>query len=215
MDHFYHKIKRILDIFVSMVFLILLSPVILLITVLLIFANGGKPIFYQRRPGRNEKIFTIYKFKTMTDARDSEGNLLPDGKRLTQIGRLIRKSSLDEIPQLFNVLKGDMSFIGPRPLIIRYLPYYTEEEKIRHSVRPGISGLAQVSGRNVLKWDDRLKKDIEYVENLSFFLDMKILLLTFLKVVQSKDVVVDPTVLMPALDEERKSRMNGIQASAT
>lgn len=215
MDHFYHKIKRILDIFVSMVFLILLSPVILLITVLLIFANGGKPIFYQRRPGRNEKIFTIYKFKTMTDARDSEGNLLPDGQRLTQIGRLIRKSSLDEIPQLFNVLKGDMSFIGPRPLIIRYLPYYTEEEKIRHSVRPGISGLAQVSGRNVLKWDDRLKKDIEYVENLSFFLDMKILLLTFLKVVQSKDVVVDPTVLMPALDEERKSRMNGIQASAT
>ena len=215
MDHFYHKIKRILDIFVSMVFLILLSPVILLITVLLIFANGGKPIFYQRRPGRNEKIFTIYKFKTMTDGRDSEGNLLPDGQRLTQIGRLIRKSSLDEIPQLFNVLKGDMSFIGPRPLIIRYLPYYPEEEKIRHSVRPGISGLAQVSGRNVLKWDDRLKKDIEYVENLSFFLDMKILLLTFLKVVQSKDVVVDPTVLMPALDEERKSRMNGIQASAT
>jgi lipopolysaccharide/colanic/teichoic acid biosynthesis glycosyltransferase len=204
-----------LDVLMAIVFLVLLSPIILAITILLTIANNGKPIFFQRRPGMHERIFTIYKFKTMTDKTDSEGNLLPDGQRLTTIGRLIRKTSLDEIPQLFNVLLGDMSFIGPRPLIIRYLPYYTEKEKVRHSVRPGISGLAQVSGRNVLKWDDRLKKDIEYVENLSLSLDLKILFLTVLKVVQSKDVVVDPTVLMPALDVERKAKTGSIQTTST
>ena len=207
MPKIYPFIKRILDFVAALLLLVILSPIIVIVFILLLFANSGKPIFYQKRPGKNERIFTIYKFKTMTDKKDENGKLLPDGQRLTKIGILIRKTSLDEIPQLFNVLKGDMSFIGPRPLIIRYLPYYTEKEQIRHSVRPGISGLAQVSGRNVLRWDDRLKKDIEYVENLSFLLDVKILFLTVLKVIQSKDIVVDPTVLMPALDVERKQKM--------
>ena len=144
----------------------------------------------------------------MTDKTDQDGNLLPDGQRVTRIGSFIRKTSLDEIPQLFNVLKGDMSFVGPRPLLVRYLPYYTPKEKIRHSVRPGISGLAQVSvERNVLKWDQRFRLDIEYVENISFLLDLKILFWTFLKVIRPKDVIVDPTVVLPALDVERKSQM--------
>lgn len=202
----YPFIKRILDILGSLIMLAILSPVFLLIMVSLLIVNRGKPFFTQERPGRDQKIFKICKFKTMTDATDEKGQLLPDGKRLTKLGILIRKSSLDELPQLFNVLKGDMSFIGPRPLMVRYLPYYTEKENIRHSVRPGISGLAQVSGRNVLKWDDRLQKDIEYVENLSLFLDLKILFLTVLKVLQTRDVVVDPTILMPALDVERQDK---------
>jgi lipopolysaccharide/colanic/teichoic acid biosynthesis glycosyltransferase len=208
MDSIYPFIKRTLDIFTAAILLILLSPVILILTLLLSIVNNGSPVFYQRRPGKNEKIFTICKFKTMTDKTDQEGNLLPDGQRLTKVGSIIRKTSLDEIPQLFNVLKGDMSFVGPRPLLVRYLPYYTAKEKIRHSVRPGISGLAQVSvERNVLNWDQRFKLDIEYVENLSFLLDLKILFLTFLKVIRPKDVVVDPTAVLPALDVERKSQM--------
>lgn len=200
----YHAFKRALDFTCGLIGLLILSPIIIIVFILLLFANAGKPIFFQKRPGKNEKIFTIYKFKTMNDKTDSNGELLPDGKRLTPVGGFIRKTSFDEIPQLFNILKGDMSFIGPRPLIIRYLPYYTSEEKIRHSIRPGISGLAQISGRNLLKWDDRLKKDIEYVKNISFQLDLKILFKTILKVIQSKDIVVDSTSNMLALDEERK-----------
>ena len=208
MNSIYPFIKRILDIFTASIFLILLSPIILILAILLSIVNSGSPIFYQRRPGKDERIFTICKFKTMTDKKDKNGDLLPDGQRLTKIGSIIRKTSLDEIPQLFNVLKGDMSFIGPRPLLVRYLPYYTPKEKARHSVRPGISGLAQVSvERNVLKWDQRFKLDIEYVENLSFFLDLKILYWTFLKIIRPKDVVVDPTVVLPALDVERKSQL--------
>jgi len=208
MNSIYPFIKRLLDIFTASIFLILLSPIILILAILLSIVNSGSPIFYQRRPGKDERIFTICKFKTMTDKKDKNGDLLPDGQRLTKIGSIIRKTSLDEIPQLFNVLKGDMSFIGPRPLLVRYLPYYTPKEKARHSVRPGISGLAQVSvERNVLKWDQRFKLDIEYVENLSFFLDLKILYWTFLKIIRPKDVVVDPTVVLPALDVERKSQL--------
>lgn len=203
---FYPLIKRGLDFVGALILLIIFSPVFIIIYILLLFANKGKPIFYQKRPGKNQKIFTIFKFKTMTDEKDENGELLPDGQRLTKIGIFIRKTSLDEIPQLFNVLKGDMSFIGPRPLLIRYLPYYTKREQLRHSVRPGISGLAQVSGRNLLKWDDKLKKDIEYAENLSFPLDMKIVFQTVLKVIQSKDIVVDPTDMMPALDIERQHK---------
>ncbi|MDM9632787.1 sugar transferase [Robiginitalea aurantiaca] len=208
MKSIYPFVKRTLDAFTAAILLILLSPIILLLFLLLSIANNGSPIFYQRRPGKDEKIFTICKFKTMTDKTDQDGNLLPDGQRVTRIGSFIRKTSLDEIPQLFNVLKGDMSFVGPRPLLVRYLPYYTPKEKIRHSVRPGISGLAQVSvERNVLKWDQRFRLDIEYVENISFLLDLKILFWTFLKVIRPKDVIVDPTVVLPALDVERKSQM--------
>lgn len=214
MRSLYPFIKRTLDIFTAAIFLVVLSPIILIVTLLLSIVNNGKPIFFQKRPGKNEKIFTIFKFKTMTDKTDGEGNLLPDGQRITTVGSFIRKTSLDEIPQLFNVLKGDMSFIGPRPLLVRYLPYYTEVEKIRHSVRPGISGLAQVSSeRNVLKWDARLKKDIEYVENLSFSLDLKILFMTFLRVIRSKDVVVDPASVLPALDEERKTNFEMVNSA--
>lgn len=214
MRSLYPFIKRTLDIFTAAIFLVVLSPIILIVTLLLSIVNNGKPIFYQKRPGKNEIIFTIFKFKTMTDKTDGEGNLLPDGQRITTVGSFIRKTSLDEIPQLFNVLKGDMSFIGPRPLLVRYLPYYTEVEKIRHSVRPGISGLAQVSSeRNVLKWDARLKKDIEYVENLSFSLDLKILFMTFLRVIRSKDVVVDPASVLPALDEERKTNFEMVNSA--
>lgn len=203
----YPIIKRVFDFITALLVILVFLPIILLIFILLMLANNGKPFFRQQRPGKDQKIFTIYKFKTMNDKTDSNGNLLPDGKRLTKVGIIIRKTSLDELPQLFNVLKGDMSFIGPRPLMIRYLPYYTEREQLRHSVRPGISGLAQVSGRNALSWDKRLEKDIEYVENLSFLLDSKILLLTVLKVIQSRDVSVDPTILMPAFDVERKLKM--------
>ncbi|WP_281542985.1 sugar transferase [Maribacter aestuarii] len=207
MPRIYPIVKRSLDFFTALLVLVVFSPIILLIFVMLLFANEGKPFFQQQRPGRHKKVFTINKFKTMNDKKDASGKLLPDGKRLTPIGIIIRKTSLDELPQLFNVLKGDMSFVGPRPLLVRYLPFYTKEEELRHTVRPGISGLAQVSGRNTVKWDDRLKLDIEYVENLSFWLDMKILLLTVLRVIQSKDVSVDPTVLMPALDVERSIKM--------
>lgn len=170
----------------------------------LFFLNGGKPFFSQKRPGKNEKIFSIHKFKTMTDKKDANGNLLPDGERLTLVGKILRMTSLDELPQLINVLKGDMSFIGPRPLLVKYLPYYTEKEKLRHSVRPGLTGLAQVSGRNFLTWDARLQKDVDYVENLSLGQDISIFFKTVKKVLLRKDVVVDATVVMKNLAETRK-----------
>lgn len=183
--------KRLGDLLASIVLLVLFSPIIIIITILLFFANNGKPFFLQKRPGKNERIFAIIKFKTMNDKKDENGVLLGDSERLTKMGSFVRKTSLDELLQLINVLKGEMSLIGPRPLLIRYLPYYSEEEKIRHSVRPGITGLAQVSGRNLLEWDKRLKKDIEYVTNMSFKLDLSILIKTFLNVVKAKDIQVD------------------------
>ena len=195
--------KRFIDFLASLTLLVLLSPLLLLISVLLFFANSGKVFFVQRRPGKDEKIFSIVKFKTMNDKKDAEGNLLPDRDRLTVIGRIIRKTSLDEVPQLFNVLKGDMSLIGPRPLLPKYLPYYTDRERKRHSVLPGITGLAQVSGRNLLNWDQRLQKDAEYVEQLSFGLDMKIFFQTIINVIRSKDNVADPSSLLLDLDEQR------------
>lgn len=156
----------------------------------LFFANNGKPFFFQKRPGLNERIFEIIKFKTMNDKRDKDGKLLPDAKRLTKIGSFVRKTSLDEIPQLINVLKGDMSLIGPRPLLTKYLPYYTEREKLRHTVRPGITGLAQINGRNNISWDDKLEMDAQYVEKISFTNDLKILLKTIQNVISQKDIVV-------------------------
>ena len=170
--------KRIFDVLAALIGLIFLSPIILVLILVLAIVNKGNPCFAQKRPEKNEKIFTIFKFKTMNDSKDTNGNVLPDNERLTPLGKFIRKASLDEIPQLINVFIGDMSFIGPRPLLIRYLPYQTPNEKKRHQIRPGITGLAQISGRNLLNWDDRLKKDVEYVENISFLNDFSILLKT-------------------------------------
>ncbi len=198
-----HFFKSVFDFSVALIALIVASPVFILVTICLWFLNSGEPFFKQKRPGKNEKIFSIFKFKTMTNATDANGNLLPDRERLTSVGKLIRKTSLDELPQLINILKGDMSFIGPRPLLVRYLPFYSLNEKKRHSIKPGITGLAQISGRNLLNWDDRLQKDIDYVENMSFALDLKIILKTIKNVLTSKDVVVDPNAVIKDLDEIR------------
>ena len=195
--------KRFFDFSFAFFLLLLFSPLIISITIFLFIVNDKKPFFVQSRPGLNEKVFKILKFKTMNDRKDTNGKLLSDGERLTTVGKIIRKTSLDELPQLINVLKGDMSFIGPRPLLIRYLPFYSEEEKLRHTVRPGITGLAQVSGRNLLGWDKRLQTDIEYVNNLSLLVDISIFFKTIKKVVKSEDIVVDAQTVMLPLDEER------------
>lgn len=200
-------IKRVLDFVFALLLLILLSPLLLVVTIWLHFANKGAGAFFtQERPGKDEKVFRLYKFKSMTDERDVEGNLLPDAERITRVGRFVRSTSIDELPQLLNVLKGDMSFIGPRPLLVRYLPYYTEREHHRHDVRPGITGLSQVSGRNNLKWDERLEMDVKYVEELCFLLDLRIALNTVKKVFGQENIVVvmDPTVNVP-LDEYRRN----------
>lgn len=195
--------KRLMDLLISSIVILVLLPVILFLSIALFFLNHGKPFFFQKRPGKNEKIFRVVKFKTMNDKKDEYGNLLSDAERLTSFGSFVRKTSLDELPQLFNVFVGDMSLIGPRPLLIRYLPYYRDEERIRHTVRPGITGLAQVNGRNTVKWDDRLALDVKYVRNLSFYMDVKIVCKTILKVIKSENIVVDPTSIMCDLDIER------------
>lgn len=198
--------KKIIDFIASLILIILLSPLLILVIIVLSITNQGKPFFFQQRPGKNGKIFTIIKLKTMNNKKDSKGNLLPDEKRLTKVGGFIRKTSLDEIPQLINVLKGDMSLIGPRPLVIRYLPFYTDKERLRHTVRPGITGLAQVNGRNTIKWDERLALDVDYVENLSFKQDLNIFYKTVLKVIVSENIITNPKSIMEDLDEERKNR---------
>lgn len=195
--------KRLFDFAVALGGLILISPVFIVLTIILIIANQGHPFFLQKRPGKNEKIFKVVKFKSMNDKKDERGDLLPDGARLTKAGAFIRRTSLDEIPQLINVLVGDMSLIGPRPLLIRYLPYYTTRERLRHQVRPGITGWAQVHGRNTLSWNDKLEYDVHYVETLSFSLDLKIILLTFKKVLRSDGVSVVSDDIESYLDEER------------
>ncbi|WP_312311711.1 sugar transferase [Empedobacter brevis] len=200
-------IKRIVDILIALVGLLFLSPIFILVTIGLYIANQGKPFFFQERPGLNEKIFKIIKFKSMNDKKDKDGNLLSDAERLTPVGAFVRKTSLDEIPQLINVLKGDMSLIGPRPLLVRYLPYYKEREKLRHTVRPGITGWAQVNGRNTINWDERLELDAQYVESLSFANDVKILIQTFKNVINRKDIVIIPGQMFTTLDNYRK---NGI-----
>lgn len=200
-----HFVKRLLDILISGIGLICLSPVLLVLAILVRTKLGSPILFKQERPGLNEKIFTLKKFRTMTDERDGEGNLLPDAKRLTSFGKFLRSTSLDELPELWNIFCGDMSLIGPRPLLVSYLPYYTEREKLRHTVRPGLTGLAQISGRNFLEWDKRLEKDAEYVENLSFGLDVKIFFLTIKKVFVREDVVVDTNQIEGNLAEIRKA----------
>lgn len=200
-----HFFKRLLDILISGIGLICLSPVLIVLAVLVRVKLGSPIIFKQERPGLNEKIFTLKKFRTMTDERDEEGKLLPDAQRLTKFGKFLRSTSLDELPELWNIFCGDMSLIGPRPLLISYLPYYTQREQLRHTVRPGLTGLAQISGRNLLEWDKRLEKDAEYVENLSFGLDIKIFFLTIKKVFVREDVVVDTNQIEGNLAEIRKA----------
>ena len=197
--------KRLFDILISGMGLIVISPVLLVLAVLIRIKLGSPIIFKQERPGLHEKIFTLKKFRTMTDAHDENGNLLPDAQRLTKFGRFLRSTSLDELPELWNIFCGDMSLIGPRPLLISYLPYYTKREQLRHTVRPGLTGLAQISGRNLLEWDKRLEKDAEYVENLSFGLDIKIFFLTIKKVFVREDVVVDTNQVEGNLAEIRKA----------
>ncbi|MEG1848617.1 MAG: sugar transferase [Lachnospiraceae bacterium] len=183
--------KRCLDIVVSGIGLLLLSPIFLILAIL-IRVKLGSPIFFtQDRPGLHEKIFTLKKFRTMTDKRDASGDLLPDAMRLTAFGRMLRGTSLDEIPELWNIFVGDMSLIGPRPLLVSYLPYYTERERLRHTVRPGLTGLAQISGRNFLNWDARLAKDVEYVEHITFLNDCKIIAKTIRVVLKPEQVAED------------------------
>lgn len=177
-----------MDFFVSLTALVVLSPIILLLTFLLALANDGKPFFFQKRPGKNGKIFTIIKFKTMNDKKDDQGNLLPDKQRITKVGEFVRGASLDELLQLVNVIKGDMSIVGPRPLLVDYLPLYNAEEARRHDVKPGITGWAQINGRNAITWEKRLQLDVWYVDNVSFMTDMKILLQTVKKVFQQEGV---------------------------
>ena len=202
-----HCLKRFFDLIISLIALICVSPILLVVTIWLHFANkGAGAFFYQARPGKGEKIFKCIKFKSMTDERDSEGNLLPDKDRITKVGKFVRKTSLDELPQLINVLKGDMALIGPRPLLVEYLPYYTEEEKLRHTVRPGITGWAQVNGRNNVGWDDRLSMDVYYVKHLSFIMDCKVIIKTIVNVIGHKDVVIIPASIGDKLNVEREKR---------
>ncbi|MCU7615080.1 sugar transferase [Chryseobacterium sp. GMJ5] len=181
-------IKRIIDFMIALVGLLILSPVFIVVTIGLYFANDGKPFFFQARPGLKEKIFKIIKFKTMNDKKDASGNLLSDAERLTAIGAFVRKTSLDEIPQLINILKGDMSLIGPRPLLPQYLPLYNTIQKRRHDVRPGITGWAQINGRNAISWEKKFELDIWYVDHLSFATDLKVFLNTFKKVFKREGI---------------------------
>lgn len=198
--------KRAFDVAASLAALLVLSPLLLVTAVLVRTMLGTPVLFRQQRPGRHEQPFRILKFRTMTDERDSSGLLLPDSARLTRFGRLLRRTSLDELPELYNVLRGDMSLVGPRPLLMRYLPFYSLRERLRHTVRPGITGWAQINGRNCLSWDERLEHDIWYVEHQSIRLDVSILFRTVAAVFRSKGLVTDPRSIMQNLDEERGIR---------
>ena len=189
--------KRVIDLAVSLVAVCLLSPVLLGVAIFLLVANQGKPFFFQRRPGKNGRIFMLVKFKTMNDRRDSAGNLLPDDKRLTTVGKFIRKTSLDEIPQLINVVKGDMSLIGPRPLLVEYLPLYSTFQNRRHEVRPGITGWAQVNGRNAISWEKKFELDVWYADHISPSLDARIIWMTIKKVFKTEGISQDGHATMP------------------
>ncbi|WP_226063981.1 sugar transferase [Kaistella polysaccharea] len=196
--------KRLIDFTAALVGFLLISPVFLFVLIGLSVANKGKPFFFQRRPGKEERLFNIIKFKTMNDDKDSAGQLLPDEQRLTALGNFVRKTSLDEIPQLINVVKGDMSLIGPRPLLPDYLPYYNDLQKRRHEVRPGISGWAQVNGRNAISWEQKFTYDVWYVDHLSFFIDVKIIFLTLKKIVKTDGITADGHATMPRFDNQDK-----------
>jgi lipopolysaccharide/colanic/teichoic acid biosynthesis glycosyltransferase len=193
----YTYFKHFFDFFAALIGVILALPILLVVAILLYFANGGKPFYFQKRPGKNGKIFTIVKFKSMNDKRDLDGNLLADGQRITKIGAFVRKTSLDEIPQLINVLKGDMSLVGPRPLLTSYLDLYNDFQNRRHEVRPGVTGWAQINGRNAISWDQRFAYDVYYVENQSFTFDLKILMKTIKKVFISEGISAADNATMP------------------
>ena len=196
--------KRLFDIVFSFMLIIFLLPLYVTISISVLFFMGSPILFKQPRPGKNSKIFNMYKFRTMTNKKDKQGNVLPDKDRLNKFGLFLRKTSLDELPEIFIILFGKMSFIGPRPLLVEYLPYYTEEESHRHDVRPGLTGLAQVNGRNLLNWDDRFKKDLEYVSNITFIGDMKIILSTIKIVFKREGITDNKSATMTFLYDERK-----------
>ena len=198
-------IKRILDFILSLIALVILSPIILVIAILVRIKLGSPVIFKQKRPGLNEKIFTLYKFRTMTDAKDENGNLLPDNIRLTKFGKILRSTSLDELPELFNIIKGDMSIVGPRPLLVKYLSLYNKSQKHRHDVRPGFTGWAQCNGRNALSWEEKFDLDIYYVNHVSFFIDVKILFKTIKIVLLREGISSDTSVTM----EEFRGSVDG------
>lgn len=202
-------IKRIMDFILSLCAILVLSPLLLLLTIIGLIMMKGNPFFTQERPGWHENVFKLIKFRTMTNAQGADGQFLPDKERLNGYGKFLRSTSLDELPELFNILKGDMSIIGPRPLLVQYLPYYTEMEKHRHDVRPGLSGLAQINGRNLVKWDQRLAYDVEYVNNITFFGDLKIVLQTIKKVFKQDDIAVDTDTVETYLNQEREEYKNG------
>ena len=201
-------LKRMLDFLLSLTGILLLSPLILVLAVTGAIVMGGNPFFTQERPGKNEKIFRLVKFRSMSNRKGADGKLLPDAQRLNGYGRFLRATSLDEIPELFNILPGQMALVGPRPLLVQYLPWYTEEEKHRHDVRPGLTGLAQVRGRNRIGWDERLAYDVEYVRNITFTGDLKIVLETVRKVFTHEDLAVDTDTAETYLDEERRGALN-------
>ncbi|MCR5187274.1 MAG: sugar transferase [Clostridia bacterium] len=205
--------KRLFDIVFSLIAIIILMPVYLIISILVLISLGRPILFKQPRPGKNEKIFNIYKFRTMSNEKDENGNLLSDTQRITKIGYFLRKSSLDELPEMFCILSGKMSFVGPRPLIVKYLPYYTEEEHHRHDIRPGLTGWAQINGRNNINWDDRLALDLEYVNNMSLLFDIKILLLTIGKVLKASDISLRGTNNTIDFDEYRRKQNGTIEGN--
>lgn len=196
-----HFFKRLFDFIISLIALICISPLLLVVTIWLHFANKGSgAFFFQERPGKDAKIFKVIKFKTMTDERDAEGNLLPDAQRLTKVGKFVRSTSIDELPQLINVLKGDMALIGPRPLLVKYLPLYSPEQARRHEVRPGISGWAQCHGRNAISWTEKFKLDVWYVDNCTLWTDIKVIWITIMKVLKRADISNDAAATMPPFD---------------
>lgn len=199
-------IKRLLDILLSLIGIIVASPILIILYILVVIFMGFPAIFKQQRPGKNEKIFNLYKFRTMTNKKDKNGKLLPDEKRLTKFGKFLRKTSLDELPELFNILFGQMSFIGPRPLLVEYLDYYTEEEHHRHDVRPGLTGWAQIHGRNLVNWDERFQYDLEYVNNLSFLMDIKVIFKTIKVVLGREGISQEGQATMTSLVDYRKKR---------
>ena len=201
MIRYKNSLKRTVDFILSSFLLVFLFPLLTFIVLLLFFANNGKPFFTQLRPGKNEKVFRLIKLKTMNDKKDEQGNLLSDAERLTSIGKFVRKTSIDELPQLFNVLKGDMALIGPRPLLVQYLPLYNEFQKRRHEVRPGITGWAQINGRNSINWQQKFEYDVWYIDNLTFILDIKIYFLTLLKVFKSQGISSNSSVTMEEFKE--------------
>lgn len=194
----YKYLKSFFDFVFGVLFFVLASPIFIVVTLLLFISNRGKPFFYQQRPGKDGRVFKIVKFKSMNDKRNAQGELLPDEERITTVGHIVRKTSLDEIPQLLNVIKGDMSFVGPRPLLVRYMPLYNDEQKRRHNVKPGITGWAQINGRNAISWEEKFKHDVYYVDHMSLPLDLKILFRTVAKVVKRDDISSETSATMEA-----------------